>query len=287
MKALRKKYRVVFRGAGDFVSGSIRRLHLAGFEVICTELPQPLVVRRKVAFADAVWEGEAVVEGVRAVRCDAAGAEKVLRRGCIPVIVDPGLTVLSRARLRPDVLVDGTMAKRNTGVRKDMAPVVVCIGPGFRAGVDCHAVVESDAGHDLGRVIFKGAAAPDTGVPGPPESYLGGGPAGACCRSYDPQTVVLRAPCDGVFEGKSAIGDIVGKGQVVGKVGLMPVVSTLHGVLRGLIHDGVRVTRGLKIGDVDPTCEVGRATTISEKSNAIAGGVLEAVLTLLGKSTLT
>ena len=268
---------VLFRGAGDLVSGSIRRCHLAGMRVACTELAEPLCVRRLVSFAEAVHRGEITVEGVTATRTDAAGIDGAWARGLVPVVVDPDLSLLSR---RPfDVLVDGTMAKRNLGTRLDHAPCVVALGPGFTAGKDCHAVVETLAGHELGRVIHEGSAAADTGVPGPPEAYLG--PPAACCTGASPwDAIVLRAPRDGTFRERAAIGDIVDEGQVLGTVDGEPVRAGVRGVVRGLIHDGRAVTAGLKLGDVDPTCEPRRATTIGEKSNAIAGGVLEAILTL-------
>jgi len=267
---------ILFRGAGDLVSGSIRRAHLAGLRVACTELAEPLCVRRLVSFCEAVHEGAITVEGVTAVRTDPAGIEEAWSRGTVPVIVDPDLAILDR---RPfDVLVDGTMAKRNLGTRIDHAPCVIALGPGFTAGRDCHAVVETLAGHDLGRVIHEGPAAADTGIPGPPEAYLGA--PTACCGSSPWDAIVLRAPRDGTFRASAAIGDVVDEGQVLGHVDGAPVRAGLRGVVRGLIRDGRAVTRGLKIGDVDPTCQVHRATTISEKSNAIAGGVLEAIWTL-------
>ncbi|MBW2262761.1 MAG: EF2563 family selenium-dependent molybdenum hydroxylase system protein [Deltaproteobacteria bacterium] len=268
---------VLFRGAGDLVSGSIRRAHLAHLRVACTELAEPLCVRRLVSYSEAVYEGRITVEGVTAVRVEPDGLDGAWSRGEVPVVVDPGLSILDQ---RPfDVLVDGTMAKRNLGTRIDHASRVIALGPGFAAGRDCHAVVETLAGHDLGRVIYEGSAAADTGVPGPPEAYLG--PPSACCSGASPwDAILLRAPCDGTFRGRAAIGDLVEEGRVLGDVDGEPIRAGVRGVVRGLIRDGRAVTRGLKIGDVDPTCEPRRATTISEKSNAIAGGVLEAILTL-------
>lgn len=268
---------ILVRGAGDLVSGSIRRLHLAGFRVACTEIAEPLVVRRTVSFAEAVHQGRVTVEGVTAEHVSRDAMDETWARGSIPVIVDPDLDILKSRSF--DVLVDGTMAKKNLGTRRDHAPLVVALGPGFTAGVDCDAVVETLAGHDLGRVIRQGPAAPDTGVPGPPEAYLT--PAGlqaSAQGTISVEEILLRAPADGVFRGAVAIGDLVEKGQVVGRVDGRPVAAGLPGVVRGLIRDGRRVSAGLKIGDVDPTGDPHRARTISEKSNAIAGGVLEAVL---------
>jgi xanthine dehydrogenase accessory factor len=231
-------------------------------------------VRRLVSFAEAVYSGSITVEGVTAVRAAAGEIDDAWSRDRVPVLVDPALGILEHRSF--DVLVDGTMAKRNLGTRIDQAPLVVAIGPGFTAGVDCHAVVETLAGHDLGRVIYEGGAAPDTGVAGPPESYLG--PPGIA----DWNEILLRAPADGTFRALASIGDVVEKGQAVGMVGDRPVEAGTGGLVRGLIHDGREVEKGLKLGDVDPVADPARATTISEKSNAIAGGVLEAVLTLTG-----
>jgi xanthine dehydrogenase accessory factor len=271
---------ILFRGAGDLISGSIRRTHLAGFDVCCTEIAKPLCVRRPVCFSEAVYEGSITIEGVTAVLSTAAGIDAHWQRRVIPIVVDPEMTILDSRRF--DVLVDGTMAKRNLGTRIDHARRVIAIGPGFTAGLDCHAVVETLAGHDLGRVITSGSAAADTQVPGPPEAYL-------CSPGYVPDDlsgtqptpwhgILLRAPRDGVFVSAVAIGDIVEKNQTVGHVDGAEVRALVAGVVRGLIRDGREVTTGLKIGDVDPTAQRHRAFTISEKSNAIAGGVLEAVL---------
>lgn len=267
---------VLFRGAGDLVSGSIRRLHLAGLGVACTELARPLCVRRLVSFAEAVYSGRVTVEGVTAVRAAPDEIDAVWDRGHVPVVVDPDLAILGSRSF--DVLVDGTMAKRNLGTRIDHAPCVIALGPGFTTGRDCHAVVETLAGHDLGRVIYEGSAAADTGVPGPPESYLG-----PCCSgSGDWDAIVLRAPAGGTFRARAAIGDVVEEGRVLGVVAGAEVRAGIGGLVRGLIHDGREVTRGLKLGDVDPVADPSRARTISEKSNAIAGGVLEAVMRLAG-----
>ncbi|MFH1434601.1 MAG: hypothetical protein ABIJ56_02680 [Pseudomonadota bacterium] len=233
----RRRLRILFKGAGDFASGGIRRLHLAGCEVVCTELAKPLNVRRKVSFAEAVWEGETEVEGVRAARCDISEIDAVLEQGAVPVVVDPDLEILGKRDF--DVFVDATMAKKNSGTRMGMAPVVVALGPGFRAGLDCHAVVETLAGHDMGRVIYDGEAAPDTGVPGPAELYLFRPGTGDVpdlkqgSAAFDWNVAVLRAPCDGTFTGRCSIGDIVDKDQVVGEVDGEPVRAGLRGVVRG------------------------------------------------------
>jgi xanthine dehydrogenase accessory factor len=268
---------ILVKGAGDFISGAIRRLHLAGARVVATERKAPLTCRRMVAYSEAVFAGEHTVEDVTAVKCTAVQVDEILAAGKVPVIVDPEAAILQERSF--DVLIDGIMAKRNTGTKISDAPVVVALGPGFTAGLDSHAVVETLAGHDMGRVIYEGSAAADTGIPGPPEAYLVPGDG----QQIDFRDMVLRAPRAGVFESKSKIGDLVEKGQVLCTVDGEPVRAKLSGVVRGLLHDGVEATEGMKIGDVDSSGEVHRAFTISEKGNAIAGGVLEACCVLLKK----
>ncbi len=265
---------VVIKGAGDLASGVAARLHRCGFPVVMIELPEPLMVRRTVAFGEAVYENEVVVEGIRARRADDVAAVRAIlaqgsvlggagpSRRIIPVLVDP--EARSLAELAPAVLVDAIMAKRNTGTTLADAPVVIALGPGFTAGVDCHAVVETNRGHRLGRTIYQGSAEPNTGVPG----LVGG-------ESWQR---VLRAPADGIVENRAAIGERITKGQVVASVAGSPVLAGTSGVLRGLVRPGTIVTAGLKIGDVDPRAAPEHCTLISEKSLAIAGGVLEAIL---------
>lgn len=261
----------VIRGAGDIATAIALRLHCCGVAVAMTEIAQPLTVRRTVAFSEAVRLGKTQVEGVSAVRvADAGEAAAVLASGRdIPVLVDPECACAGE--LSPDAVVDAILAKRNLGTHRDMAPVVVGVGPGFTAGVDCHAVVETMRGHMLGRVYYQGSALANTAIPG-----LVGGFAGER---------VLRAPCDGVFRGVCVIGDHVEQGQVVAYVGGQPVETMLTGVLRGLVADGVPVTAGLKCGDVDPRDDSGYCALVSDKGLAVAGGVLEAVLHVSGVLT--
>lgn len=271
------------KGAGDFASGSIRRLHLAGAKVVCTELSSPLTIRRRAAFSEAMYSNEHSVEGITAVKAEPEEIKQYLEESKIPIIVDPETNVLRAHNF--DIVIDARMAKRNLGTTITDAPIVIALGPGFEAGADCHAVVETLAGHNLGRVIYTGKAAADTGTPAPPEVYLN-----PCCIStapcgsgFDVNSLVLRAPEEGVFSGIKQIGEVVNKGEVIGKVNNIDVLATADGVLRGIIHDGVTVSKGLKIGDIDPTGDISRVDQISEKANAIAGGVLEACLYLLNK----
>lgn len=257
---------VVVKGAGDLATGVIYRLRCAGMQVVATELPQPLVIRRAVAFASAVYEGHWEVEGMLARRvADEEAMRRVLAAGEVPVWVDPQAKIVSW--LRPDVVVDAVMAKRNTGTTPVDARVVIALGPGFVAGDDCHAVIETNRGHDLGRIIYRGQAQADTGTPG----LVGG----AAARR------VVRAPVDGLFEGRRRIGDAVRAGEPVAEVDGQPVVAPIDGVLRGLLHDGLTVQAGLKVGDVDPRGVAAHCFTISDKARAVGGSVLEAILYLL------
>jgi xanthine dehydrogenase accessory factor len=266
----------LIKGAGDLASGAALRLHRAGFPLVMTETARPLAVRRRVAFAQAVYDGTCQVEEVTARLCTPDEVATVLAAGELPVLVDP--QTHSLVSLRPFALVDAVMAKRNTGTRLGDAPLVVALGPGFTVGVDCHAVVETNRGHNLGRVLWVGSAEPDTGTPG----EVPGAAPGAGGRA----SRVLRAPLAGQVEPLAAIGDRVAGGAVLALVrspdgASAEVIAPFDGVLRGLIHPSVPVTGGMKIGDVDPRAERAHCFTVSDKSLAIGGGVLEAILTAL------
>lgn len=255
--------RILVRGAGEMASGIAHRLFRSHLKVALTEIAQPLAVRRKVSFCEAVWDGTTEVEGLRG--CRVASPEEfdeVLAAGEIPVLVDPELTCLGA--WRPHVLLDAAVAKRNLGTHRDMAELVVGFGPGFFAGADVDVVVETNRGHDLGRLFFSGSAEPNTGVPGTTLGY-------AVER-------VLRCPGNGVFEALAEIGDRVEAGQAVARVGSEELRAEISGVLRGLLRPGLAVTRGLKAGDVDPRGVREHCFTISEKARALGGSALEAVL---------
>ena len=256
---------VLVKGAGDIATGIALRLWAARIQVVMTEISVPTTVRRTVSFSQAVLDGSAVVEGVRAELAGSVEAVTgILAAGHVPVLVDSEASCL--AELRPDVLVDGILAKRNLGTSISDAPVVIGVGPGFVAGVDCHAVVETQRGHDLGRVILQGKALPNTGIPG----EIGGHSAKR----------VLRGPSGGVFQQEMEIGALVKPGDAVGSVDGVPVISEISGILRGVLASGVLVRPGMKCGDVDPRCEVGHCYTVSDKARAIGGSVLEAILAL-------
>ncbi len=261
---------ILIRGGGDLASGTALRLHRAGLQLLITELPEPLVVRRRVSFAQAVFEGWTTVEGVTARRVeDLAQAMRIIHRGEIPVLVDPQAASLLELRAslpnqEPVVLVDGRMIKRPPELSMQAATLVVGLGPGFVAGENCHAVVETQRGHNLGRVIWQGEAEKDTGTP---DKVTDSG-----------NDRVLRAPADGIFLARTDIGDHLEAGQLVANVDGEPVNAPFRGVLRGLLFPGLRVKRGLKVGDVDPRDDPRYCSLVSEKSLAIGGGVLETIL---------
>lgn len=264
---------VVVRGAGDLATGVIVRLHRCGFRLLVTECAEPSAIRRAVSLCSAVWAGTATVEGVTARRiADLSQAEAVSAAGEIPLLVDEDGSCAKK--LNAVCVVDAILAKRNLGTSRDMAPITVGMGPGFTAGDDVDAVVETMRGHHLGKVIREGTAIPNTGVPG----IIGG----------FAKERVMHAPDTGVMTfvkdetGRTVdIGTIVQKGQTIAMVGDTPLLASLDGVLRGLIREGFPVTKGLKIADIDPRLEQVKCfDTVSDKARAIAGGVLEAMLSL-------
>ena len=258
---------VVIKGAGDLASGIALRLHHSKIDVVMTDLPVPLAVRRTVAFSEAIRLGSTEVEDVRAEKAENTDEVRdCLSRGVIPVLTDPEAKIVSI--LKPEVVVDAILAKRNTGTSIDDAKMVIGVGPGFTAGRDCHAVIETKRGHTLGRVIKKGSAIPNTGVPG----NVGG------------QTIkrLLKAPVDGTFHPEKEIGDLVKEGDRVGNVDGVPVYALTDGKIRGLLQDGVPVTKGLKSGDIDPRGATVDHMTVSDKAASIGGGVLEAILSYAG-----
>ena len=254
---------VLIKGAGDLATGVAVRLLNSGIQVVMTDLPQPTAVRRTVAFSQAIYDGETTVEGFTARACGSVEeARALLAVGAVPVLADPAADV--RTRLPFDALVDAILAKRNTGTAITHAPIVLALGPGFTAGVDCHCVVETMRGHHLGRLLLTGSAQPNTGVPGD----IGG------------FTVerLLRAPADGLFEPLVSIGDAVEQGQAVARVGDALLTAAIPGIVRGLLPEGLFVTKGMKAGDVDPRCRREHCFTVSDKARAIGGGVLEGLL---------
>ncbi len=258
---------VLIKGAGDLATGVGHRLYRAGFRVVMTEQEQPTVIRRPVSFARAIFDTEAEVEGVTAKKVgepDERQIHEFLDRGLVPVVIDPYLELLSQ--LRPGAFIESTMAKKNSGVSLNYAPLVIALGPGYKAGRDVHAVVETKRGHDLGRVIYDGEALPNDGVPGPVEGYS--------------TERLIKAPGSGFFKSELAIGDLVSPGDPVGQVGDTVVRAEIAGVVRGLIQEGLEVKQGMKIGDIDPRMRRDYCFTISDKARAVGGGVLEAIMAL-------
>ena len=264
---------VAVKGAGDLATGVIHRLVRSGFAVMATELAQPTVLRRTVAFAEAVTLGQMTVEDVTAQLVGSIeDIQSAIDNGLVPIVVDPEGTMLKR--MYPMVLVEATLSKYNSGVTMQDAAVVIALGPGYEAGKDVHAVIETNRGHNLGRMYLQGSAEPNTGVPGAIGGYAG--------------ERLLRAPCAGLLYGVRQIGDHVEAGETVAVVREMegtsevtPVVAAISGILRGLVRDGLPVSMDMKVGDIDPRAVREHCFTISDKSRAIAGGVLEAMLYLL------
>jgi xanthine dehydrogenase accessory factor len=254
---------IVVRGGGDLASGAIARLTRAGFSVVVLELPRPLAVRRTVSFAEAVYAGEVWVEELHGVCVDGVEqAVQALGAGTVPVLVDPEGS--SRSALRPAAIVDGRMRKRPPEGAGEPPVPLVGLGPGFTAGVDCLAVVETKRGAHLGRVIWQGSAESDTRIPEPTGGFA--------------EERVLRAPSAGEVLGLRAIGSRVQEGEAVARVDGVEVRAKFAGVLRGLMQDGVQVEAGAKLGDVDPRGDPALCHLISDKALAVGGGVLEALL---------
>ena len=254
--------KILIKGAGDLATGIAYRLKSAGHDIIMTDIAVPTTVRRTVAFSRAVYEGRAEVEGLEAVLVhNMSEAIRVMESERIAVIVDERATI--RESFRPDVVVDAILAKKNLGTSIDDAGFVIGVGPGFTAGVDCHAVVETMRGHHLGRVLYRGSAIPNTGVPG----EIGG---------YTTERII-RAAAEGSFVPICKIGDTVETGDVVAESGGIKIKAQMPGIIRGMLQEGVLVTPGMKCGDIDARCELNHCYTISDKARAIGGGVLEAI----------
>ena len=255
---------IAVKGAGEMGSAVAWRLFKSNFKnIVMLETDHPLAVRREVSFCEAVHEGQKQVEEVTALlAADVAEVKKCWANNNIAVVVDPGWHTLEV--IRPAVVVDAILAKKNLGTRISDGELVIGLGPGFDAGRDVQIVIETNRGHNLGRIITSGQAAPNTGVPGAIGGFT--------------EERVLRAPADGRFEPRLKIGDSVCKDQIVGAVAGKEVRARIDGVLRGLIRPTVKVTQGLKIGDIDPRGDAGYCYTISDKARAIGGSVLEAIL---------
>lgn len=257
---------VIVRGGGDIASGVIQKLYRCGFKVLVLEIENPTCIRRAVSFSEALFEDEIEVEGITGVKVrDIEEIEDAWKNNKVPVIIDPKGSYINL--LKPKAVVDGILAKKNLGTYINMAPITIALGPGFEAGKDVDVVIETNRGHNLGRLIFNGEAQADTGAPG----NIGG---------YTKERVIY-SPCDGVINNVREIGDIVKKEEPLAYVGDYIVRATIDGVLRGIIRNNSKVYEGLKIADIDPRLEERKnCFTISDKARTIGGGVLEALIYL-------
>ncbi len=259
---------IIVRGGGDLATGTIYKLKKSGFPVLILETEYPSAIRRNVAFCEAVYQGTQTVEDMTCYLAESLSqAEEFFAEGKLTLLVDPMGNAIQA--LAPFAVVDGILAKKNLGTNREMAPITVALGPGFTAGLDVDAVIETKRGHNLGRVLWQGPAAPNTGIPG----IIGG---------YGKERVI-HCPADGILRNVKKITDTVAQGEIIAVVetaeGIVPVEATLTGILRGLIRDGYPVTVGFKIADIDPRSdEYNNCFTISDKARCIAGGVLEAIL---------
>lgn len=258
---------VIVRGGGDIASGAIQKLYRSGFRVLVLEVDKPSAIRRKVCFSEAIYDEETNIEGIRAVRVNCeAEIFKAWRDNVIPVVVDPKGKYIEL--LKPEIVVDAILAKKNLGTNMNMAPYTIALGPGFEAGVDVNIVVETNRGHNLGRLIFEGKAAKDTGIPGVIAGYS--------------KERVIYSPASGIINNARDIGDIVNKGDILSYIGTETVKATIDGVLRGTIRNNTEVFKGLKIADIDPRLsETKNCFTISDKARNIGGAVLESILYLI------
>lgn len=257
---------IVFRGGGDIATGAIHKLHRSGFRVVVLECAKPTAIRRKVCFSEAVYDGETSIENVKARLVENKNEiEQCFNENVIPILVDPDGELIDK--LRPDVIVDGILEKRNIGTHINMAPITIALGPGFVAGRDVTAVIETMRGHDLGRIILQGEAMPNTGTPG-------------VIAGVSKERVIYSTE-DGVIKNQCKIGDLVEKGQSLAEINEVEIKATITGVLRGIIKNGSYINKGLKIADIDPRKEEQKnCFTISDKARSIGGAVLEAILWL-------
>ncbi len=256
--------KVLIRGGGELASGVAHRLHQSHFKVCLIETDHPQAVRRGVSFCEAVYEGEKTLEGVTCKLLNRV--DKITdawQKGVIPLVVDPENK--TKDVINPDVEIDAIIAKENLGTRITDAPLVIGLGPGFSAGKDVHVVIETNRGHNLGRIIMRGEAESDTGIPGAIGGFA--------------KERVWHAPVAGLFTTQKKIGDRVAAGDVVALVDTTPVKTEIGGMIRGLLRNNTRVRKGMKLGDIDPRGIEEYCYTISDKSRTISGGVLQAIMT--------
>jgi len=261
---------VIIRGGGDLASATVQKLYRSGFRVLVLEVPMPTSIRRNVSFSEAIYEGEIEVEGITGVYVkNLSEIENAWSNKKVPVIIDKKGEYIKK--IKPTIVVDAIIAKKNMGTTKDMADITIGLGPGFIAGEDVNVVIETSRGHNLGRLIFKGEAAKNTGIPGNIMGFS--------------KERVIHSTCAGIMMNAHNIGDAVEKDEVIAYIGDVEVKATIAGLLRGILRSGSTVTQGFKIADIDPRLsEKINCYSISDKARSIAGGVLEAVLYLMTQS---
>lgn len=259
---------VLIKGAGDLATGIAYRLKKSGFDIVMTEIDNPTTVRRTVSFSQAIFDNEIEIEGIKGIKVNNINEiHKEIKKGNIPIIIDKEANIIKK--LKPKVVVDAIIAKKNLGTSIDDASIVIGVGPGFEAKKDCHLVIETKRGHYLGRVIEEGSAIPNTGVPG----NIGG---------YTKERII-RASSNGKIRPVVKIGDYVKKGEVVAYIDGVEVLAEIDGIVRGMLQKGIEVFKGMKSGDIDPRCEKNHCFTISDKARSIGGGVLEAIMYMNNK----
>ena len=259
---------VLIKGAGDLATGIAYRLKKSGFDIVMTEIDNPTTVRRTVAFSQAIFDNEIEIEGIKGIKVNNINEiHKEIKKGNIPIIIDKKANIIKE--LKPKVIVDAIIAKKNLGTSIDDASIVIGVGPGFEAKKDCHLVIETKRGHYLGKVIEEGSAIPNTGVPG----NIGG---------YTKERII-RASSNGKIRPIVKIGDYVKKGEVVAYIDDVEVLAEIDGIVRGMLQEGIEVFKGMKSGDIDPRCEKNHCFTISDKARSIGGGVLEAIMYMNNK----
>jgi len=256
---------ILIKGAGDLATGVAHRLKKCGFNIVMTEISKPTMVRRTVAFSQAVYDKEVEVEGIKAVLAsEKKDIYSIIEDGNIAILIDEEAKIVDE--IKPDIIIDAIIAKKNLGTNINDGKIVIALGPGFTAGCDCHCVVETKRGHYLGKTIYSGSAIPNTGVPGAIGGYT--------------KERIIRATDDGKISPVASIGDYVEKGDIVAYVNETPIFAEINGIVRGMLQKDIKVFKGMKSGDIDPRCEKDHCFTISDKARSIGGGVLEAILYL-------
>lgn len=260
---------VLIKGAGDLATGIAYRLKKSGFDIVMTEIDNPTTVRRTVAFSQAIFDNEIEIEGIKGIKVNNINEiHKEIKKGNIPIIIDKEANIIKK--LKPKVVVDAIIAKKNLRTSINDAPIVIGVGPGFEAKKDCHLVIETKRGHYLGKVIEEGSAIPNTGIPG----NIGG---------YTKERII-RASSNGKIRPVVKIGDYVKKGEVIAYIDGVEVIAEIDGIVRGMLQEGIEVFKGMKSGDIDPRCEKDHCFTISDKARSIGGGVLEAIMYMNSKN---